>query len=1058
MKPRLLIPAAAVLFGVAAAIGTGWAFFTTSGTGTAAGAVRQMNAPTNVTATVPNPSVRTVHLTWVIPTTPDNSAPNGFTVARSNGTTTSAACGTGSTPLPGTSINCDDTNVPSGTYTYTVTMSWKSWTSTSTPSSSVTVDASALNHFTVVPSTSTPTAGAQFSVTVTAIDQYGSTMTTYTNNECVTFSGPSPAPGGTAPLYPAAGSCTAGNSSVTFSSGVGTPNVILYNAQSATLTVTDVATSKTGSASVAVSAASAAKFAVPTPTTQTAGTTFSLTITAHDTYDNVAAYSGPKTLTWSGPGTAPDGSSQPSYPPNPVTFSSGGQATVNVTLYKAESPTLTVGDGTISGLSGSFTVNPGPASRLAFTTQPGGGTSGTAWATQPVVKVQDTYWNVVTTDTSNVTVAIGTNPASGTLSGTKTVAASSGVATFAGLSIDKAGSGYTLVATDGSLTSATSSGFSIGAGPAAKLVFTTPPGGGTGGTAWATQPVVKVQDSNGNVVTTDTSNVTVAIGTNPASGTLSGTKTVAASSGVATFAGLSIDKAGSGYTLVATDGSLTSATSSPFNISAGAATKLVFTTQPSGASGSGANGGKNIAFPVQPVVTAEDALGNTDLNYTTSVALTISGGTLTCSPSTNAATPVNGVAMFSGCAGNTLGTFTLTATSGSLTNATSNSFGITGLATKLIFTTQPGGGVTNTAWSQQPAVSLEDGNNRVVTANSSTTVTLAMGTNPNGAVLTCTPNPVTASYGVATFSGCSTDKVGTGYTLSATSSGLTAATSSSFAVTGPATQLVFQQVPASGTLAGNAFATQPKVAVEDASGNVVVGYSTQITLAITAGTGQSGAVLSCTTNPLTPTSGVATFAGCAIDRWGTAYTLTATSGSLTAGVSSSFDVYAFTPSLSLNNKAGGVNGKPEQGDTIVITYPDPISASTFCGGQSGSFNLSSNVTVTFTNSGADKITGITDTTADCTGTSGFGAPTTGIGTVTLGTTNKYFKVASGSFTNGSASWNAVTNTMTITLGTLSGAGTNVGTGTSTTASYAPDASLSVPASANPIAGATKIQF
>jgi hypothetical protein len=44
-------------------------------------------------------------------------------------------------------------------------------------------------------------------------------------------------------------------------------------------------------------------------------------------------------------------------------------------------------------------------------------------------------------------IAIGANPVGGTLSGTTTVAAVAGTATFANLSIDKAGAGYTLAAT-----------------------------------------------------------------------------------------------------------------------------------------------------------------------------------------------------------------------------------------------------------------------------------------------------------------------------------------------------------------------------------------------------------------------------------------------------------------------------------------------------------------------------------------------------------------------------------------------------------------------------------
>ena len=78
----------------------------------------------------------------------------------------------------------------------------------------------------------------------------------------------------------------------------------------------------------------------------------------------------------------------------------------------------------------------GAAAKLAFTTQPGNGTGGTAWTTQPAVTVQDAGGNTVTTDTVHERDGGDRNNAGpgGTLSGTKTVAVSTtaGVATFSG--------------------------------------------------------------------------------------------------------------------------------------------------------------------------------------------------------------------------------------------------------------------------------------------------------------------------------------------------------------------------------------------------------------------------------------------------------------------------------------------------------------------------------------------------------------------------------------------------------------------------------------------------
>ncbi|HUL48412.1 MAG TPA: hypothetical protein VLT79_00205, partial [Gemmatimonadales bacterium] len=192
--------------------------------------------------------------------------------------------------------------------------------------------------------------------------------------------------------------------------------------------------------------------------------------------------------------------------------------------------------------------------------QPSNAIAGAANSPAMQVAVQDAQGNIVTTATTSITLALGTNPASGTLSGTMTVAAVNGVATFSTLSLNLAGTGYTLTASATGLTAATSSAFNITAGPAAKLVFTVQPGNVAAGAAITPAVQVTVQDAQGNTVTTATTGITVAIGTNPASGTLAGTKTVAAASGVATFSTLSLNAAGTGYTLTASATGLTGTT------------------------------------------------------------------------------------------------------------------------------------------------------------------------------------------------------------------------------------------------------------------------------------------------------------------------------------------------------------------------------------------------------------------------------------------------------------------------------------------------------------------
>src|SRR5207302_916930 len=127
------------------------------------------------------------------------------------------------------------------------------------------------------------------------------------------------------------------------------------------------------------------------------------------------------------------------------------------------------------------------------------------------VAVEDSAGNLVTSDSSSVTVAIGTGSPSTTLNGTLTVAASGGIATFNTLTIGKAGTGYTLTAVDGSLSGATSSSFNILVGTASQVVFTAQPTNTTAGQIidGASGVRVAVEDSAGNLITTDNSNITV---------------------------------------------------------------------------------------------------------------------------------------------------------------------------------------------------------------------------------------------------------------------------------------------------------------------------------------------------------------------------------------------------------------------------------------------------------------------------------------------------------------------------------------------------------------------
>ncbi|MGH8040812.1 MAG: protease pro-enzyme activation domain-containing protein [Rudaea sp.] len=221
----------------------------------------------------------------------------------------------------------------------------------------------------------------------------------------------------------------------------------------------------------------------------------------------------------------------------------------------------------------------GPATKLAFTVEPNASYASNAPITV-AVSVEDASGNVVTTDTSNVSLTLSGGGFGASLSGTTTVAAVTGVATFSNLMVNKVGTAYKLNATDGSLTATASAPFNITVGAPATVTYVTQPAAGSNITAGnAFIVIANVKDSGGNPVSGD--NVSLAIGNNPGGSTLSGGGTVATdANGNVTFGSVSLDKVGTGYTLTASDGVAPTATSNSFNIVAGVATQLVFTQDP----------------------------------------------------------------------------------------------------------------------------------------------------------------------------------------------------------------------------------------------------------------------------------------------------------------------------------------------------------------------------------------------------------------------------------------------------------------------------------------------
>jgi sugar lactone lactonase YvrE len=208
----------------------------------------------------------------------------------------------------------------------------------------------------------------------------------------------------------------------------------------------------------------------------------------------------------------------------------------------------------------------GPPERLGFTSQP---TSvGVGQNFSVTVQVQDAFGTLIDNASHLITIRIGAGP--GSLSGVTARPAVEGSVVFTGLSIDTAASDYTLIASSGDLTPATSLPFDVNAVQPNLITFVVQPSNAIVGDRFS--PVVQVALRNGaDTVTTATNPVTLSLLTNPGGGALAGATTVEAVAGIATFTNLRINQLngpGVGYRLRASVPGLEPTASVLFNIDA----------------------------------------------------------------------------------------------------------------------------------------------------------------------------------------------------------------------------------------------------------------------------------------------------------------------------------------------------------------------------------------------------------------------------------------------------------------------------------------------------------
>ncbi len=231
-------------------------------------------------------------------------------------------------------------------------------------------------------------------------------------------------------------------------------------------------------------------------------------------------------------------------------------ATINAAAVTTTAPTVTVKPGTIAAATSVVTASTDTLASGAIATLK--------------LRAKDAAGNLLTTGGDSVVFTATGGGSTGSISVTADSGTGVYTATFTGLA---AGTATTIHATvnGASVTSALPQ-MAVIPGAATQLVFTVQPSPSFVGTAIAPAIQVTARDAFGNTTPAFTGAVTVAIGTNAGSGTLTGTLSNNAVAGVATFNDLQIDQPGIGYTLTAAASGLTGATSATFDMVAAAGT------------------------------------------------------------------------------------------------------------------------------------------------------------------------------------------------------------------------------------------------------------------------------------------------------------------------------------------------------------------------------------------------------------------------------------------------------------------------------------------------------
>lgn len=189
-----------------------------------------------------------------------------------------------------------------------------------------------------------------------------------------------------------------------------------------------------------------------------------------------------------------------------------------------------------------ITLDPGPASHLAFIAQPGAGMAGSPLTPAPTVAAQDEYGNLALSWEGTIELSLEEEAL-------QAVDAGAGVAVFDDLRISVEGSEHRLVASAEGLAPATSEPFSITQGRPSRLEILEMPTDVVAGERFTV--AVALTDSGGTILEVDDFPVRLGLHANPTGATLRGSLEVGSEAGIARFQDVRLEESSVGYRLYA---------------------------------------------------------------------------------------------------------------------------------------------------------------------------------------------------------------------------------------------------------------------------------------------------------------------------------------------------------------------------------------------------------------------------------------------------------------------------------------------------------------------------